>query len=108
MFCKTCGRLLQLKTTSYGKWMACPEGHAQPELVQSAPEIKTKNLYEGKEIKVDDGTNLLAMHDHKCPKCGFDKAELMEMAPNYSDEDGIYRMKCGKCGFVEQLDGKVK
>jgi len=67
-----------------------------------------KNQQPGKKIEVMDSKNLLAVHDHICKKCGHDKAELMEMAPNYSDEDGIYRMKCGKCGFTVQLEGKVK
>jgi DNA-directed RNA polymerase subunit M/transcription elongation factor TFIIS len=107
MFCKTCGTLLKPKTTEYGKWMACPNGHPQPELNQESKEIKTKNINEGTEIKVDDGKNYLAVHDHICPKCGHNKAELIEIMPSYSDEDSTFRMKCGKCGFVVQLEGKV-
>ena len=107
MFCKTCGKLLQPKTTPYGKWMACSEGHAQPELVQEAKTITLKNQQPGKEIKVSDGKNTLAVHDHTCKKCGYDLAELIEIAPFYSDEDAFIKMKCGKCGFVEKLEGKI-
>jgi len=107
MFCKTCGSLLVPKKTTYGKWMSCPKGHAQPELNQEANIVTVKNHEEGKKIEIADDQNILAVHDHKCKKCGYDKAELMEIAPFYADEDSVFRMKCGKCGFVEQLEGKV-
>ncbi|PIN73983.1 hypothetical protein COV20_02620 [Candidatus Woesearchaeota archaeon CG10_big_fil_rev_8_21_14_0_10_45_16] len=108
MFCKTCGGLLILKKTPYGKWMACPQGHAQPELNQEQVTSVEKNLKQGRKMEVSDGINILAVHDHTCKKCGHDKAELLEIMPSYSDEDCIFRMKCGNCGVVEQLEGKVK
>lgn len=108
MFCKTCGTLLAPKTTAYGKWMACPHGHAQPELNQESRELKTQNTNITREIRASDGKNILAVHDHHCKRCGYDKAELIEIMPSYSDEDSTFRLKCGKCGYVEQLEGKVK
>ncbi len=108
MFCKTCGTLLQLKKTEYGRWMACPHGHAQPELNQEATKINLKNTKRGKKITVLENPNILAVYDHKCKRCGYEKAELIEISASYSDEDNTYRMKCGKCGFVEQLEGKVR
>jgi len=108
MFCKTCGRLLTPKKTEYGKWLACPEGHPQPELNQDKNILQTTNNNQGQRLQVSDGINTLAVHDHVCKKCGYGQAELIEIAPFYSDEDSVIRMKCGKCGFVEQLEGKVK
>ncbi|MEK6900873.1 MAG: hypothetical protein AABX37_00860 [Nanoarchaeota archaeon] len=108
MFCTTCGTLLQVKKTEYGKWMSCPNGHTQPKIVQDAPSFTTKNRKAMEKIEVFDGINSLAVHDHVCKRCGYDKAELIEMSASYSDEDNTYRMKCGKCGFVEQLEGKVR
>ena len=107
MFCKTCGSLLHPKTTPYGKWMACPHGHAQPKLNQEKNIIKSENNFQGEKITVSDGINHLAVHDHTCKRCGHDKAELLEIGPFVSDEDSVIRMKCGKCGIVEQLEGKV-
>lgn len=107
MFCKTCGKLLIPKQTEYGKWLSCPNGHTQPELNQESTEIASSNVEIGKKVEVASDENILAVHDHKCKKCGYDKAQLMEMLANYSDEDNIYRYKCGKCGFVEQEEGKV-
>ena len=108
MFCKTCGNLLALEKNPYGKWMRCTQGHPQPELVQKTPILTSSNPHVGKEIQVADGKNILAVHDHLCKKCGYGQAELLEMSASYSDEDNTYRMKCGECGFVEQLEGKVK
>ncbi|HIG92617.1 TPA: hypothetical protein HA242_04155 [Candidatus Woesearchaeota archaeon] len=106
--CTSCGGLLVPKTTPYGKWMACPEGHIQKELNQEQNILVMKNQQPGKKIEVMDSKNLLAVHDHICKKCGHDKAELIEISCSYSDEDNVYRMKCGECGLVEQLEGKVK
>ena len=108
MFCKTCSTLLVPKVTPYGKWMSCPHGHVQPQLNQEENIISIKNNQQGKKIEVSDGVNHLAVYDHKCKKCSYGKAELIEISCSYSDEDNMYRMKCGECGFVEQLEGKVK
>jgi len=106
MFCTTCGSLLHPKKTAYGKWMSCPEGHAQPELVTKTDTITSLNKTSS-IIGISDGVNPLAVHDHECKKCGHDKCELIEVAPFYSDEDQFIRMKCGKCGFAEKLEGRT-
>jgi DNA-directed RNA polymerase subunit M/transcription elongation factor TFIIS len=87
--------------------MACPNGHPQPKMQTSSETVTTENKNQEKKITVADDKNPLAVHDHVCEKCGYDKAELIEIQPFYSDEDSIYRMKCGKCGHVKQLEGKV-
>ena len=106
--CTQCGNLLLPRVTPYGKWMACPAGHTQPQLNQEHNILVSKNKEQGRKIEVGDGLNILAVHDHTCKRCGYGQAELIEMLASYSDEDNIYRMKCGQCGFVEQLEGKVK
>jgi DNA-directed RNA polymerase subunit M/transcription elongation factor TFIIS len=107
MYCKTCGTILQPRKTAYGKWMSCPNGHSQPELVQSSEPIKFKNNQQGNIVTVHDGKNMLAVHDHSCKKCGYNKCELIEVQPFYSDEDQFLRMKCGECGYTEKLEGKL-
>ena len=96
------------RKTKYGKWMSCPDGHPQPELNQEKNVITTKNNDQAQRIEVADDKNILAVFNHKCKKCGHDKAEMLEIGAFYSDEDSVVRMKCGKCGLVEQLEGKVK
>ncbi len=108
MFCKTCGGLLLPQKTPYGSWMSCPKGHAQPELNQEKTILTVKNPRPGFKIEVASDENILAVYDHICKKCGYGKAQLIEISCSYSDEDNIYRFKCGKCGFVEQMEGKVK
>lgn len=108
MFCKTCGSLMTPKTTPYGKWMACPDGHPQPELNQTSHNLTSKNTTLGKSIEVRDDKNILAVHDHICSQCGYDKAELIEISCSYSDEDNCYRMKCGRCKHIDTLEGKLK
>ncbi len=107
MFCKTCGQLLVLRKTEYGKWLSCPHSHPQPELNQASTELRLKNIDEMKKVEVVSDDNPLAVYDHQCRKCGHGKAQLIEMLANYSDEDNIYWYKCGKCRYVERLEGKV-
>ena len=107
MFCATCGSLLIPRKTPYGKWMSCPNGHSQPEIQTSAKVVTSQNKKQAQKISVGDDQNHLAVHDHICPKCGYGKAQLIEIMPFYSDEDPVHRFKCGKCGFVKQLEGKV-
>ncbi len=107
MFCKKCGSLLVPKKTPYGKWMSCPNGHPQPKLIQESKTVTKKNTDQTNRIEVASEENPLAVYDHKCKKCGYGKAELIEKMAWYSDEDNTYQMKCGKCGFIEQLEGKV-
>ena len=111
MFCKTCGSLLVLQKTPYGKWLHCPNNHSQPKLQEFNQQehlLNTKNNQPAKRIAVSDGKNILAVHQHVCKKCGYGLAELIEISCSYTDEDNIYQYKCGKCGAVEQQEGKVK
>jgi len=36
--------------------------------------------------------------DFTCPKCGYNKAQVLEAGVSYSDEDDLILLKCGKCG----------
>ena len=85
--------------------MACPNGHTQPTLQQKSTVVHSIVDNEKSRIQVSDGINPLAVHNHCCKYCGYEKAELIEIVPFYSDEDSIIKMKCGKCGKVEQLEG---
>ena len=64
---------------------------------------------EGKKQKIGitSGKNLYATFPHKCEKCGYDKAEVIDMGIKVSDEDPLILYKCGKCGHVEKELGKT-
>jgi DNA-directed RNA polymerase subunit M/transcription elongation factor TFIIS len=49
------------------------------------------------------GENIFATYEHKCEKCGYDKAQIIDCGVFYSDEDSIIFLKCGKCGFSEKI-----
>jgi ribosomal protein S27AE len=56
---------------------------------------------------VAEDKNEFATYSHKCTKCGYDKAQIIDLGIWYGDEDNIIRLRCGKCGFAEQLEAKA-
>lgn len=83
------------------------------EMLEKAPEFKIKDgIVETTNKKKEKGElgegavdkeNVFASYEHKCSKCGFDKAEFIDAGVFYSDEDNIYMIKCGNCGAVERV-----
>ena len=63
------------------------------------------------EEKIGEGIikneNLLADYTNKCPKCGYNKAQIIDMGIFYSDEDNLIVLKCGKCGYSERIGRKT-
>lgn len=99
MFCPKCGSILKVKDGS----VFCSCGYTDKNTKQVNLSDKPKH----KEVRVLDGENRLAVHDHVCEKCGHDKAELIERGIMYSDEDDVVLYKCGKCGYTKMMDAKV-
>jgi DNA-directed RNA polymerase subunit M/transcription elongation factor TFIIS len=60
-----------------------------------------------KKEKIGEGIveekNVFATYPYKCKECGYDKAEVMDAGVQYSDEDNLFLVKCGKCGNVERI-----
>ncbi|MBT6006957.1 MAG: hypothetical protein HOG79_14655 [Prolixibacteraceae bacterium] len=100
-----------MKKTEDGA-LICINGHK--EVVEDSEKknerfnLNFKNRKPAQKIEVVSDENPLAVYNHKCKKCGHNKAELIEISCSYSDEDNTYRMKCGKCKHVERLEGKIK
>lgn len=51
--------------------------------------------------------NIYATYDHQCEKCGYDKAEVIDLGVLISDEDNLIFIKCGKCKHVERIGRKT-
>ena len=51
--------------------------------------------------------NKMATYKNKCEKCGFGKAEVIEVGVLVSDEDNLIFLKCGKCGYSERVGRKT-
>ena len=54
------------------------------------------------KVVPDDNENY-----YKCPKCGYEKAQIIDMGIFYSDEDNLILLKCGKCGHSERIGRKT-
>lgn len=77
-------------------------------------EAKVDHLVEEEKIKheepkgegVIENENPFATYNHKCVKCGYGKAQIIDAGVSYSDEDNLIMLKCGKCGHSERV-GKI-
>ena len=76
----------------------------------SVDDLTSNELIKKKSEKksgVIEHKNIYATYDFKCKKCGYDKAEIIERQPYITDEDSLTFLKCGKCGFTQQLARKI-
>lgn len=51
--------------------------------------------------------NTFATYNHKCKKCGYGKAQVIDVGILYSDEDNLILLQCGKCGYSERTSKNV-
>jgi DNA-directed RNA polymerase subunit M/transcription elongation factor TFIIS len=105
-FCPTCGELLipekkgEKFAATCGK---CGFSRAVKPLNEKEKIRHKKKTGEG----IAKGENPLATYHNKCPKCGYDKAQIIDMGIFYSDEDNLIMLKCGKCGYSERVGRKT-
>ncbi len=66
---------------------------------------KIKHKDRGKGVVKDK--DVFADYNHKCKKCGYGKAEVMDLGAQYSDENELIMLKCGKCGYTERIEKKT-
>ncbi len=108
-FCSECNSLLKIKETGEGKKLHCEkcnliEEFAEDSLISSSEkEIHEEKRGEG----VVKDINQRATYDHLCKKCGYDKAEIIDIGVLISDEDNLILLKCGRCGFSERVGRKT-
>lgn len=57
--------------------------------------------------KISKSQNEFADYKHKCQKCGYGKAQVIDIGSFYSDEDDLIMLKCGKCGWSERSTKKT-
>jgi DNA-directed RNA polymerase subunit M/transcription elongation factor TFIIS len=67
---------------------------------------KVSKKVERKKGVVKEG-NIFADYDYKCKKRGYEKSQVIERQPYISDEDTLTFVKCGRCGWTEQLARKI-
>lgn len=98
LFCDNCGKILKIEN-NIGRCECGFERDMFGEIIGVSEKIKQK---EAKGEGYVQDKNELATFPHICKKCGYDKAQVIEMGIWFSDEAGVIRYKCGKCGFAEQ------
>ena len=74
-----------------------------PRKIIEREKIEHKDTGEGIAKEKD----VFASYDHKCKKCGYKKAEVIDLVSQYSDEDELIMIKCGKCGYTERIEKKT-
>ena len=105
-FCTKCGTILRVKKRGPQKIFYCDCGY---KVFSDNDFILKDKIDNKKEIGIIEDKNYgLDVHTHKCKKCSYNKAILIEIGTMYGDEAGIVRYKCGKCGYVEQVDDKIR
>jgi transcription factor S len=108
-FCPKCKTLLIPKKISDKFFLKCGNCDfirelKKKEFLVTHEKIKSKEFV-GKGIKKNE--NIFATYKHKCKKCGYDKAQILDLGIFYSDEDNLIMLKCGKCGFSERIGRKT-
>lgn len=88
---------------SWFKCVGCGYKSRGKDLIETE-KIKSKNIV-GEGV-VKEG-NIFADYPFKCKKCGYGKSEVVERQPYVSDEDSLTYLKCGKCGWMENLAKKI-
>jgi len=72
------------------------------------PLIVEEDIKEPEErgMGIARGNNKFATYKHVCEKCGYRKAEVIDLGAQYSDEDELILLRCGRCGHSERTTKK--
>ncbi|MFH1365206.1 MAG: hypothetical protein ABIH28_01320 [archaeon] len=100
-FCKKCKTLLSPKKKDGEVFLKCSKcGFESKVDLTSSEKIKEEEeIGEG----VADKGNIFATYNSKCKKCGHVGAEINDLGVQYSDEDNLFLVTCGKCGHSERI-----
>ena len=99
-FCESCGSILKPEKGRVSVICSC--NHIQMlDKKETSEQFKEKPSIE----VLHDGINPMASFDHKCKRCGFEKAQLVSKGIWISDESEVTEFACGKCGYHERAGG---
>ena len=102
-FCKKCKGIMKPTSNGMVKCVGCGFKTKEGDLIVKEKIIKSPEVGEG----VIKDKNIFADYPFKCEKCNYTKAEVIERPPSISDEDTLTYLKCGKCGWTENLARKA-
>lgn len=101
-FCPHCNNLLIPKLGAGEKFVFCAKCGYFKEVSKYLVTKEKVGLDKKAEGIVKD-ENIYATYEHECEKCGWKKAQIIDMGVFVSDEDNLIFIKCGKCGYVERI-----
>jgi DNA-directed RNA polymerase subunit M/transcription elongation factor TFIIS len=111
-FCDKCGGIIRSRKIDNNKSYSFCDNCQKFKLIKtedmkniSFSEKIEKQKDKGEGIKKDE--NEFANYSNICKKCGYDKAQIIDMGIFYSDEDNLILLRCGKCGFSERIGRKT-
>lgn len=99
-FCEKCGKILMIQSENGKNIGKCSCGFHKT----INPEVSaTEKLNQPpKEVELVSEKNEFATFPHKCKKCGYDKAEVIDLGILIGDEAAVTLYKCGKCKNSER------
>jgi DNA-directed RNA polymerase subunit M/transcription elongation factor TFIIS len=110
-FCKKCGGVLRIQEINNSQSYSFCEGCHNFEIIKTkkTDEVSSSEKIEQEEIGegFTKDKNIFATYPNICKKCGYDKAQILDLGVFYSDEDNLILLKCGKCGFAERVGRKT-
>lgn len=107
-FCQKCKTLLSPRKRDGKIFLECKDCGFSKEVKKR--DLVSKNKIHAPEkrgkgfVKDED---IFATYEHECKKCGYNKAQVLDVGIFYSDEDNLILLKCGKCGHSERVGRKV-
>jgi DNA-directed RNA polymerase subunit M/transcription elongation factor TFIIS len=111
-FCSKCGGILRSQKIDENKSYHFCDNCNEFQLMKTE-EIKDLSSNEKMQKSKEKGggigksENVFADYSNICKKCGYDKAQVLDLGIFYSDEDNLILLKCGKCGFSERIGRKT-
>ena len=111
-FCPRCENIMIPQKLSEGEfWIKCHHCGFSRKLKSDSKLIEKEMILHkhdiGRTFKVSKIKNEFATYKHKCQKCDYNKAQVIDMGISYSDEDNLIFLKCGKCGWSERVGKKT-
>lgn len=105
-FCPKCKDLLIPKEVKNKFIIKCDKCGFSKKVKESLIRTEKIKHQEEKREGIIKDKNLFATYPHKCKKCGYDKAEIIDQGVKYSDEESEILFQCGKCGWSERINKK--
>lgn len=98
LFCKNCGKILNLKTENENTLGYCECGY---QTIISYLSFSRNEVREEKGEGVYEDIKPLALK-HKCKKCGHEESDVVDYGVQVGDESNIIVYFCRKCKYAER------